>query len=87
MLKSGNSNVLLCADNLIRTVRGEVPNERMKGIDSSIIDQPIQQARIAFEKDLTWLLENYEPRLDVETVEPAQIEALYGEFLMTVRGA
>lgn len=87
MLKSGNSNVLLCADNLIRTIRGEVPNERMKGIDASVIDQPVQQARMAFEKDLTWVLGNYEPRLDIQTVEPEQISALYGEFLMSVRGA
>ncbi len=44
MLAQGNSDPRVCALNLLRTIRGEVPLERTKGIDREHIDKPITQS-------------------------------------------
>lgn len=61
MRASGNSDPYVCASNLMRTVRGEVPFDRLRGIDGSLIDRP-QNNPEAIE-DIEWLIGEYEPRL------------------------
>ena len=38
MKASGNGTPQTCVQNLLKTTRGEVPYERIKGIDRSLID-------------------------------------------------
>ena len=44
MRASGNGAPQLCANNLLQLVRGEVPYERVKGLDPRIVGQPITVA-------------------------------------------
>lgn len=78
MFAEGNSQVERCALNLLRTVRGEVPYVRTKGIDRSLIDIPSTQ-RGRFTADAEWVLTNFEPRADIDQIETAglmDVEAL-----------
>lgn len=62
MLASGNMAKEVCAANLVKTVRGEVPYVRMKGVDSRWIDAPITEEYKA-RADVKWVIETYEPRV------------------------
>ncbi len=63
MLANGNSRPEICAFNLLRTVRGEIPLSRMKGIDRNVIDAP-ENAKTSsgFKADAAWVIKTYEPR-------------------------
>lgn len=68
MLASGNGEVQRCVLNLLRTVRGEVPYVRTKGIDRALIDIPATEAW-RFRADAEWVIRNFEPRADLTDVE------------------
>lgn len=80
MLAHGNGDPLVCALNLVRTVRGEVPYERVKGISRELIDSPASHSREQFMSDTQWLIETYEPRLDVDDIDIKSMEAMTGTF-------
>ena len=44
MKASGNGTPQTCVQNLLKTTRGEVPYERIKGIDRTLIDKPSETA-------------------------------------------
>lgn len=68
MLATGNSDPARCGVNLLRTVRGEVPYVRTKGIARELVDAPATEAwRLS--ADAEWVLEQYEPRLDLDRVD------------------
>lgn len=68
MLASGNSAPQRCVVNLLRTVRGEVPYVRTKGIDRSLIDIP-STGSWRLTADAEWVVQNYEPRVDLDSVD------------------
>ena len=68
MRKQGNANPIVCANNLLHLFRGEVPYERTKGMDPRAIDQPTPEAEAEIIQDATWLLETYEPRVQVNEI-------------------
>lgn len=78
MKAHGNGRPETCASNLLRIVRGEVPYDRVRGRDGSLIDKSnaIDEAAA----DVEWLLENYEPRVTVESVEAIAAAAATGDF-------
>ena len=78
MKAHGNGTPETCASNLLRIVRGEVPYDRVKGRDGSLIDQP--NATDEAVADIEWLMETYEPRVTVESVEENAEAALSGDF-------
>ena len=78
MKAHGNGNPQTCASNLLRIVRGEVPYDRVRGIDGSLIDQP--NATRKMEADSKWVLENYEPRVDIDSVETIAENAHNGNY-------
>lgn len=80
MLARGNGDPLVCATNLIRTIRGEVPYERVKGISREIIDKPASRGRPEFMSNVQWLIETYEPRLDVNNIDITALSAANGNF-------
>lgn len=78
MKAHGNGNPERCASNLLRIVRGEVPFDRVRGRDAALIDQP--GAADDAVADIEWLLETYEPRVNIESAESVAESALDGDF-------
>ena len=76
MKASGNGTPQTCVQNLLKTTRGEVPYERIKGIDRSLIDQPSETAAPELAADVEFVVETYEPRVKLTDVE---LEALVAE--------
>lgn len=80
MKAHGNGTPETCASNLLRIVRGEVPYDRVRGRDGALVDRPnAMEDAVA---DATWLVETYEPRVEVENAETAVASALTGDFSM-----
>lgn len=84
MLKSGNGDPKLCAENLVLIVRGEVPFDRVRGIDSQVIDGPAEDAKFELEQDALWNIENYEPRLNVDDTEIDAEIPIHGDYLINI---
>ena len=63
MKASGNAAPETCVQNLLKTIRGEVPYERIKGIDRTLIDKPSGTAANDLAADVEFLVETYEPEL------------------------
>lgn len=80
MLKKGNGNPHRCAENLLHIVRGEVPYDRVRGINGGIVDMPEQDAVFELEQDALWNIENYEPRIESDTAEITAQIAETGDF-------
>lgn len=68
MKASGNGTPEQCVDNLLKTFRGEVPYERVKGLDPRMIDRPIVESEPDIQQDADWLLYTYEPRVTVNGI-------------------
>lgn len=83
MRSSGNGAPKVCANNLLRIVRGEAPYERVKGIDPRIIDKPQPVASSELEADAEWLIETYEPRVQFEGINTAPDNSINGGFIVT----
>ncbi len=83
MKASGNSAPELCALNLLRTVRGEVTFDRLRGLDARNIDRPVGLATPDIEADAIWLISTYEPRVNPDEVALQALEALQGDLRMT----
>lgn len=80
MKASGNGDPAQCVGNLLRLIRGEVPYERLKGMDPSLIDQPSAVAAQELMADAEWLIENYEPRINLESIDLEAALAKVGHF-------
>lgn len=85
MLEKGNSNVMVCIGNILRTVRGEVPYERLMGINPYIIDMPSKYAAVDMTEDVEWLISTYEPRANLKSVELQSLVAQTGDFLIKAK--
>ena len=80
MRANGNSDPQVCVQNLLQTVRGEVPFARIKGLDGANIDAPSTAAQAAIIADATWLINTYEPRVNANEVATDALEAVQGDF-------
>lgn len=80
MKSSGNGNPEQCAVNLLLITRGEVPYSRIKGRDAALVDMPTTSAAGEAEADAEWLIETYEPRMKVESIDIGAAIASAGEF-------
>lgn len=78
MKAHGNGTPETCASNLLRIVRGEVPFDRVRGRDGALIDQP--NATDEAIADAEWVLETFEPRVNVESIETNPVAARNGDF-------
>lgn len=83
MLAQGNSDVRLCALNIIRTMKGTVPFAREKGIDPRWIDSPMTEQNMMF-PDIQQTLKRYEQRINPEDIQFADIAAVHGDFGVVV---
>ena len=82
MRAQGNGTPEVCANNLLRIVRGEVPYERVKGLDPHIIDRPISQAMEEIQQDAEWLISTYEPRASITSINVTQDADAAGGLLV-----
>ena len=80
MRSSGNSRMEVCIDNLLKISRGEVPYERLKGVSFSQMDGPVTTAGQDIVEDAEWMLNVYEPRAKVESIDLIPIDAQNGQF-------
>lgn len=83
MRAQGNGAPQVCVNNLLRMFRGEVPFERVKGLDPRFVDRPIMAAEAQLRQDAEWLVETYEPRAEIENITITQEEAPHGGFRIT----
>lgn len=83
MKASGNGTPDVCTGNLLKTFRGEIPYERVKGLDPRLIDRPLSAAEAEIQQDAEWLIETYEPRVSVNGIHVAPSEAMQGGFSVT----
>ena len=79
MKAKGNGTPEQCVQNLILITRGEVPYERIKGIDGDLIDSPAATAGDDMVADAEWLLNTYEPRVQVNSIEANENDGV-GDF-------
>lgn len=84
MLSTKNSDPQRCAENLMRIVRGEVPFDRIRGVDAGLIDRPGSDAVGEVEEDAEWVLKTYEPRVEVESVTVA-MDGESGDFSLSAK--
>lgn len=80
MLSKNNSNAAVCVNNLIQIARGEVPYDRVKGVNFGRIDGPNAQAIDEIVEDAEWMLDTYEPRAAIDSVEVTPTDAQNGHF-------
>lgn len=87
MKAKGNGDPAQCVGNLLRLIRGEVPYERLKGLDPRLIDSPSSTAAQELVADAEWLIENYEPRVSLESIDLNAELAKVGHFSITAQTA
>ena len=80
MKKTGNGKPEQCAVNILRIVRGEVPFDRLRGVDGSMVDKPSGTAAPLLREDMRWALEIYEPRMATASVDVLSEDAANGHF-------
>lgn len=83
MRASGNGDMQVCADNLLLTVRGEVPYDRIRGIGSGPIDMPYDDGAAQLIRDAAWTLETYEPRGKAQNITVERDDETGGDFFVT----
>ena len=80
MRSAGNGSPEQCAVNLLLITRGEVPYSRIKGRDAALVDRPASSATAEAEADAEWLLETFEPRMKVESIDVEAALKNVGDF-------
>ena len=83
MMAKGNGAPQVCVNNLLRLFRGEVPYERVKGLDPRIIDRPISAADAQLRQDADWVVDTYEPRAEIRSITVSQSNSANGGFIVT----
>lgn len=80
MRAQGNGGAQVCAYNLLSTIRGEVPFDRLRGMDGAITDAPMTTAFGKIAEDVTWVLKYYEPRTNTEDTSLLIEDVAKGRF-------
>lgn len=83
MKAKGNGTPEVCANNLLQIARGEVPFERVKGLDPRMIDRPLSEAEGDIRQDAAWLISTYEPRVTVNAVNIEHATGTDAGFIVT----
>ena len=83
MKAHGNGTPETCASNLLRIVRGEIPYDRVRGRDGTLVDTPNATSEAI--ADAEWVLGTYEPRIDVDEIEIYQEAPQWGDFTTNVK--
>lgn len=65
MLSIGNGTPQVCVFNLMRLWQGEVPYDRLRGMNPDLIDKNTPQFSAEAVNNAAWLIETYEPRVSL----------------------
>lgn len=84
MKRKGNGSPQQCIQNLLKIARGEVPFDRLKGVDPRLIGQPCKTASPQLVSDVRWLLKTYEPRANTSKIDIIGLAAQVGDFELHV---
>ncbi len=84
MHASGNGLPIQCVANLVRIVRGECVYDRVKGIDPVLIDKPSTIAKPLLIADARWLIKTYEPRVNVDQIDLADLLERDGSYKLDI---
>lgn len=82
-MAKGNGAPQVCANNLLRLFRGEVPYERVKGLDPRILGRPVVTASAELRQDADWLIDTYEPRAEIKALHIKAFDGVSGGFIVT----
>ena len=82
MRAKGNGNPEVCVANLLKLARGECVYERCKGVDTTIFDRPADIAKALLIPDVRWLIQTYEPRVDINSMDVEALLVELGSFAM-----
>lgn len=80
MRASGNGNKFRCVENLLAIIRGEVPYDRLRGLNPRLIDLPAPDGQSQLKQDAAWLVETYEPRAVLTGITVENSGAYTGNF-------
>lgn len=80
MRAHNNGTPSQCANNLLKITRGEVPYERIKGLDPRMVDRPILTADLLLRQDADWLIETYEPRAEIKALRIVPSDSASGGY-------
>ena len=83
MKAKGNGTPQTCANNLFRLFRGEVPYERVKGLGPRLLDRPIITGDMELRQDADWLIDTYEPRVALKSINIVRSDSAEGGFTVT----
>ena len=83
MRANNNSNVQVCVDNLLKTIKGEVPYSRRKGISKNIVDAAPDMIKIKLIISADTCIETYEPRLNIRNIKVRDVN-MNGNLSYTV---
>lgn len=83
MRAHGNGAPQVCVNNLLQLFRGEVPYERVKGLDPQMYDKPFFASDAQLRQDADWLIDTYEPRASITSITVTQTDAVDGGFSVT----
>lgn len=84
MRGQGNGDVAVCANNLMLLSRGEVPYERVKGLDPRLVDSPESDVGLEIQQDAEWLIGTYEPRAVAKNITIGGKGPADGRYAVTV---
>lgn len=82
MLAQNNGTPQRCVRNLLSIAVGENPFERCKGISADVTDQPSSTAAGEIASEVSWCLEQYEPRADEEDIALTVNDIMNGSFFL-----
>lgn len=85
MKGEGNGDIKICVSNLLQMYRGEVPYERVKGMNPQLLDQPVVTVIPEIQRDIMWLIGTYEPRADLESVLVTPTESTDNGLIITTK--
>lgn len=80
MKSTGNGRPEQCSVNLLAITRGEVPYERLKGLETKLIDQPSSTVAPEVRVDMEWGLRIYEPRVIINRMDLVSLLSKEGQF-------
>lgn len=83
MKSIGNSNPDVCVQNLLKCVRFEVPYERTKGLNPSLLDSTPGASFVDLKQDAELVVEIFEKRVILNGIHVSKDDTKNGSFIVT----
>ncbi|MBN1039016.1 hypothetical protein DVW12_09910 [Clostridium botulinum] len=80
----GNDRILQNVNNILNTIKYEVPYDRLMGRDPKNIDSVLYKSKLALIEETYNLINTYEPRATVKSVEVENIKNPIIKVVVTI---